>query len=753
MMRTFSSEYSSKVIGDDPVAKEEKSRARKELYKALFREPITWLGTFFSVVIGVMPPIFIYLSTDILDAITDWETSIYKHMYYPEYYKEIYDPMPLIVKQIKKMSGVIVAQVVCQFFITMLWTRIGSIVIIKIKSAMFTNMMRSEVCFFDVNPVGDVLTLLSEDAESVELSFGKVKGVQMSAISQGIVGLVFGLWRGYDVALIALVCVPIIGLILVLLVPSILRHSAKKFQYTSNSMTIAEETLASVRTVRGFNREAHEIERFTKETRGASMHDKSIGLIITFFLFCVLICVVANLLSDFYYGANLVEDGKLTLGELITVFMYTCVGSLSIISLQGTMQGEQKAIASGSRIMKVTHYQSSIEFDGGITIPNFKGNIEFRNVSFKYPTRDAYVLKNVSFTINQNQTGALVGHSGSGKSTCVQLLERFYDANEGQVLLDGHDIKTIDQHWLHKQIALVSQEPILFRCTIAENLRYGNKDATQEELEHAIDVANATKILSKLEKGYDTLAGDKGTSLSGGQRQRIAIARAVLMKPRILICDEATSALDAQSEKKVQVALDKVMEDCTAVIVAHRLSTIRNANIIYVFDAGEILEVGTHDELVKKKGAYYNLVYRQLSNKETDEINGNKPANNNDNDEEDEESDKKGKKSKKEDKKSKKEDEKPAKKDKKSKKEDEKPVKVDKKSKKEDKKSKKEDEKPVKEGKKSKKEDKKPAKNTKKSKKDESSSSESSSESSSDLESIESSSSSSSESTESSSSN
>ena len=138
MMRTFSSEYSSKVIGDDPVAKEEKSRARKELYKALFREPITWLGTFFSVVIGVMPPIFIYLSTDILDAITDWETSIYKHMYYPEYYKEIYDPMPLIVKQIKKMSGVIVAQVVCQFFITMLWTRIGSIVIIKIKSAMFT---------------------------------------------------------------------------------------------------------------------------------------------------------------------------------------------------------------------------------------------------------------------------------------------------------------------------------------------------------------------------------------------------------------------------------------------------------------------------------------------------------------------------------------------------------------------------------------------------------------------------------------
>lgn len=716
-MKSFSSEYSSKTIPDTPETKAEKSRTRRALYKVLFKEPLTWFGTLFSVVMGVMPPIFIYLSTDVLDAITDWQTSMYKHMYYPEYYKEIYQPMPVIEKQIKKMACVIAAQMVCQFFITMLWTRVGSIVIIKIKTAMYTNMMRSEMCFFDVNPVGDVLTLLSEDAESVELSFGKVKGVQISAISQGIVGLIFAFWKGWDVALIALISVPVIGVILIILVPSILRHSAKKFKYTSNSMTIAEETLAAVRTVRGFNREAHEIGRFERETRGASSHDKSIGVIITFFFFCVLICVIADLLCDFYYGATLVDKSKMSLGELLTVFMYTCVGALSVISLQGTMQGEQKAIASGSRIMKVTNYQSSIEFDGGITIPNFKGNIEFRNVSFKYPTRDAYVLKNVSFVINQNQTGALVGHSGSGKSTCVQLLERFYDVNEGQVLLDGHDIRTIDQHWLHRQIALVSQEPILFRCTIAENLRYGNKDATQEELEKAIEVANATRIITKLEKGYDTMAGDKGTSLSGGQRQRIAIARAVLMKPRILICDEATSALDAQSEKKVQVALDKVMENCTAVIVAHRLSTIRNANIIYVFDAGEILEVGTHDELVKKKGAYYNLVYRQLSKNEADEVDGKKSK------KVEEVVEKKSTKGgKKDDKKSKKTDKKEDKKSKKEvKKEDKKSKKEDKK---EDKKSKKSDKK---EDKKSKKEVKKADKKvSKKTKKESSSESESS---------------------------
>ncbi|KAK8871311.1 hypothetical protein M9Y10_007031 [Tritrichomonas musculus] len=208
------------------------------------------------------------------------------------------------------------------------------------------------------------------------------------------------------------------------------------------------------------------------------------------------------------------------------------------------------------------------------------------------------------------QSGALVGHSGSGKSTCVQLLERYYDANEGYVLLDGHDIRTLDPHWLHQKNALVGQEPVLFRNSLRENIKYGAHDATDED-------ANAKKILTKLEHGLDTLIGDKGSTLSGGQRQRFAIAHAVIKKPIILICDEATSALDSESEKKVQIALDKVTQNCTSVTVAHRLSTIRNSDIIYVFDAGEIKESGNHDELVKKGGFYYNLVFRQLTDKDT----------------------------------------------------------------------------------------------------------------------------------------
>ncbi|KAH0790555.1 ABC transporter family protein [Histomonas meleagridis] len=614
-MNRLTSELASNksAQADDNLSSEEKAHARNKLYGMLFSDWLAWVALIPALGIGVLPSIFIWLGTPAIDAITDWQYSIFRNQFFPEYYTEVYDPMPLIETQIKKMAIVVAVMAVLQFFITMLWTQIGSRVTVRIKTQMFSNMMRSDVKFFDVRPVGDILTLLSEDAESVQLSFGKVKGVQAASLSQGVTGVVFAFVSGWDIALIMLICVPLIAIVLGIIVPSILRNSDDKFHYTSQSMTIAEETLASVRTVRGFNREEYEIGRFAEATKNASKHERNISLILSVFLLFVLCIVVANVLCDFYYGAVKVDNNDLTLGELLSIFVYTVLGALSIVSLQGTMQGEQKAIASGTRIMRVMEYESAINFDGGTKIKNFKGKIEFRNVSFKYPTRDAYVLKNVSFIIEPDQTGALVGHSGSGKSTCVQLLERFYDVTEGQILLDGHDIRTLDPHWLHKKIALVSQEPILFRTTIANNLRYGAKKASQKELDAAVEVANATKILTKLENGYDTIAGDKGTSLSGGQRQRIAIARAVLMKPRILICDEATSALDAKSEKKVQLALDKVMEGCTAVIVAHRLSTIKNADVIYVFDSGEILESGKHEELLQRKGPYYNLVKRQLS--------------------------------------------------------------------------------------------------------------------------------------------
>jgi ABC-type multidrug transport system fused ATPase/permease subunit len=325
-----------------------------------------------------------------------------------------------------------------------------------------------------------------------------------------------------------------------------------------------------------------------------------------------------TILALFYYGITLVNDPNsgFEVGDLLACFGFQMMGDFTLIGLQSSFSMEEKAISAGTRILKLTQYEPKIPFEGGDELEDFHGHIEFRNVSFKYPTRDAYVLRNVSFVVEPGQMAALVGHSGSGKSTCVQLIERFYDVTEGAILLDGRDITEINPRWLHEKIGLVSQEPILFKMSIKENILYGNREATEEQLVQAATIANVKKFVDKLPHGFDEQVGEKGMALSGGQRQRIAIARAVIKNPVILVTDEATSALDAASEKKVQLALNKVMEGRTAVVVAHRLSTIKGADVIYVFDKGEIQEHGTHDELVEAGGCYFNLVQRQLTRDE-----------------------------------------------------------------------------------------------------------------------------------------
>jgi ABC-type multidrug transport system fused ATPase/permease subunit len=327
----------------------------------------------------------------------------------------------------------------------------------------------------------------------------------------------------------------------------------------------------------------------------------------------VIVMMWVMILGNLYFGGTLIQKGELEAGNLFSIFGFLLFGTFALIELQTSLQAEQKAIAAGGRILDFTAHVPDINFSGGLVLEDFKGHIEFRNVSFRYPTRDVYVLRDVSFVIEPGQMGALVGHSGSGKSTCVQLLERFYDVTEGCILLDGHDIRSLDPRWLHKQMALVSQEPTLFQLSVRDNIKYGKQDATDEEVEAAAEIANATKFITKFERGFDEIMGEKGSTVSGGQKQRIAIARAVIRDPVILVTDEATSALDAGSEKKVQAALDKVMVGRTAVVVAHRLSTIRNANVIYVFDAGEIKESGTHESLLQKGACYYELVKRQLT--------------------------------------------------------------------------------------------------------------------------------------------
>jgi ABC-type multidrug transport system fused ATPase/permease subunit len=499
---------------------------------------------------------------------------------------------------------VAVVSMVAKFFDTFFWIRIGSFLSTRLKKELFVNMMRSDVTFFDVNPIGGILTLLSEDAQQVEDAFGQIKGTQVTSLAQFVIGIVMAFAYDWRMALIGLCSLPALALVMGVLMPGIVRNATARFKFVAESMTIAEETLGSIRTVKGCNREDEEKRRFLRETVYSKRAEQGIGRRLVIAIAAMQVVMWGIAILNMWYGATLVDKGDIKTGDMFSVFGYTMFGVMGILLLQGTMQGEQKAIAAGARILKLAEYEASVPFEGGDTIEDFHGHIEFQNVSFKYPTRDVYVLKNVSFEIKPNQMGALVGHSGSGKSTCVQLIERYYDISEGVILLDGKDIKTLDPHWLHQKISLVQQEPTLFLMSIRDNIKYGTRNATDEEVIAAAEVANARKFVEKLDHKFDQLVGEKGSSLSGGQRQRVAIARAVVKNPVILVTDEATSALDADSEKKVQLALDKVMQDRTAVVVAHRLSTIRNAQVIYVFDAGEIKESGTHESLLELQGTY-----------------------------------------------------------------------------------------------------------------------------------------------------
>ncbi|EAX95163.1 ABC transporter family protein [Trichomonas vaginalis G3] len=527
------------------------------------------------------------------------------------------------LKYIYGMIGTSCGSALCKFFDQYAWIRIGAEVSGRIRRDLFRSMMQNDVTFFDTNPIGGILTLLSEDSQQVQQAFGTEKGTQISNLAQFITGIVFAYVYSWKLALIATAIIPVAGIFMAFFMPAVIKEASRRFLSLSKSMTIAEETLSSVRTVRGFNREEDEIVRFEKSQYETIKSERRIGFLMSGMGSIIMILLWAMVLGNLYYGTHLVQnslrsDGTFGfgLGDLMSCWGYCMFGRMGILMLQGSLQGEQRAIAAGARIFKLTNSPPSVPFDGGIEPDNFVGEIEFKNVTFRYPTRPVNVLNNVSFKIRSGEIAALVGHYGSGKSTCVQLLERYYDVTEGLILLDGRDIKEYNPRWLHHKIGLVGQEPTLFSTTIKNNILYGVETATDSQIDTAADIANAKKFIEKLDKKYDTLVGDRGGQLSGGQRQRIAIARAVIKNPRILICDEAISALDAESEKKVQAALDNVLIGRTGVIVAHRLSTIKNANIIYVFDAGVIVEQGTHNELVQKGGFYYKLVSRQLTQKD-----------------------------------------------------------------------------------------------------------------------------------------
>ncbi len=482
-----------------------------------------------------------------------------------------------------------------------------------LRNLIFSKIVYLPIGFFNEERKGDIMSRMTLDVNEVEASIMSSLDMLFKNPLMIITYIIVMFAISWELTLFVLVLLPISGYFIGQVGKSLKRKSLEGSILTGELTSQIEETLGGLRIVKAFNAENKIISRFTSlntrlrqtlkkiQARYLMAHPMSefMGTV-----------VIATVLC---YGGNLIINGSS--GALTaSVFIYYILIFYSIINpvkeLSKAAYSVQKGMASLERIDKILQTKNPLQTENGIEVEGFKHAIEFKNVSFKY--KNAWVLRNINLTIEKGKTIALVGQSGSGKSTLVDLIPRFWDVVEGEICIDGVNIKEINLHSLRDLMGNVNQEAILFNDTFYNNIAFGVENATMDEVIAAAKIANAHDFISATEQGYDSNIGDRGSKLSGGQRQRISIARAILKNPPILILDEATSALDTESEKLVQEAIEKLMKNRTSVVIAHRLSTIKNADEICVLLDGRIVERGTHEALLQENGVYKKLQETQI---------------------------------------------------------------------------------------------------------------------------------------------
>ncbi|KAH9620346.1 hypothetical protein KSS87_015949, partial [Heliosperma pusillum] len=496
----------------------------------------------------------------------------------------------------------------------------GCKLIRRIRSMCFEKVVHMEVGWFDEpeNSSGTIGARLSSDAASVRGLVGDALGLLVQNLASAISGLLIAFLANWILALIILAMIPLLGLngyFQLKFMKGFSENAKKKYEEASH---VANDAVGSIRTVASFCAEEKVMQLYEKKCEAPVKAGIKRGLIsgIGYGLSFALLFNVYAL--SFYAGALLVGHGQTTFSDVFRVFFALAMAAVGVSQSSSLAPDTSKAKSAAASVFAILDRKSKIDpsDESGMALEQVKGDIQFQHVSFTYPTRpDVQIFRDLCLTIHCGKTVALVGESGSGKSTVVSLLQRFYDPDSGCITLDGFEIQKLQLKWLRQQIGLVSQEPILFNDTIRANISYGKGgNATEAEIIASAELANAHNFISGLQQGYDTIVGERGVQLSGGQKQRVAIARAIVKNPRILMLDEATSALDAESEKVVQDALDRVMVNRTTLIVAHRLSTIKNADRIAVVKNGVIAEKGKHEKLIHiKDGLYASLVALHMS--------------------------------------------------------------------------------------------------------------------------------------------
>jgi ATP-binding cassette subfamily B protein len=477
---------------------------------------------------------------------------------------------------------------------------------------VYSHLQTLDLDYFAESRTGDLSYRLTEDVDRIGEVIGKFFHQFIPSVLQLIFVLAYMIYLNWILTLTTLAVAPLIALLIAWFGDRMLSLSRRSQDQVSNLAALLSEIFSGIRLVRAFATESYEVERFKQESEQNSRRKyaadrvRAIQYPVIGFLEAAGICFL------FLLGGWLISNKWLLPEQFVAFGAGVALLIDPIANTTGSYNEIKQAEASVDRIFEIFEIQPVVtEKPNAIALPEVTGKVEYVNVGFHYQS-DRPVLTDINLVANQGEAIALVGASGAGKSTLMNLLMRFHDVNTGKILIDGYDIRDVQIKSLRQQLALVPQENILFSGTVASNIAFGQKAYDTESVEQAARIANAHDFIMELPQGYDTWVGERGVNLSGGQRQRISIARAVLHNPKILILDEATSALDAESESLVQEALQRLMQGRTVFIIAHRLATIRNSDRIIVLEQGQIVESGTHDELLQKAGRYAQLHSRQF---------------------------------------------------------------------------------------------------------------------------------------------
>lgn len=485
-----------------------------------------------------------------------------------------------------------------------------------LKNEIYQHYQRLSLNFYKQNRTGDLMNRISEDVSKVRMYVGPALMYSVTTFTLFIVVIGYMFYKAPVLTLYAIAPLPVLSVAIYKLSVAIHKKSTAVQQYLSKLTTFAQESFSGITVIKAYGIEDQTSTEFQQLSEGSKIKNLDLAKVqALFFPLMVLLIGFSNILV-LYIGGNQFISGKITdMGTIVSFLIYVNMLTWPVAVVGWVTSMVQQAEASQKRINEFLKVKPDI-----VNTQNeptqVEGSIQFKNVTFTYPDTNITALKNISFTINKGQTTAIVGNTGSGKSTILELIGRLYDVQEGEIIVDSLPIKNHNLYSLRVSLGYVPQDAFLFSDTIANNIKFGKPDATQEEIIDAAKKAVVHQNIIKFKKGYDTVLGERGITLSGGQKQRISIARAIIKNPKILLLDDCLSAVDTHTEERILKNLKQVTKDKTTLIVSHRVSAVKNADTIIVLEKGEIIQQGTHNELINTAGYYKELVAKQLIEKE-----------------------------------------------------------------------------------------------------------------------------------------